>query len=107
MATHKHRPSRHGRVLLALEAPAHVAHQEVRRPDAVVDEVLHRIQRALQELAPLFPAILGEKKHWCKGAIWEQTTHIPFIVRGPGRLRGAPRFALAAVSVPARAALGD
>ncbi|MFK8115215.1 MAG: sulfatase [Rubripirellula sp.] len=27
---------------------------------------------------------LGEKKHWCKGAIWEQTTHIPFIVRGKG-----------------------
>ena len=27
---------------------------------------------------------LGEKKHWSKGAIWEQTTHIPFIVRGPG-----------------------
>ncbi|MDG2123222.1 MAG: sulfatase [Verrucomicrobiales bacterium] len=27
---------------------------------------------------------LGEKKHWCKGAIWEQTTRIPFIVRGPG-----------------------
>jgi choline-sulfatase len=27
---------------------------------------------------------LGEKKHWCKGAIWEQTTHIPFIVSGPG-----------------------
>lgn len=27
---------------------------------------------------------LGEKKHCCKGAIWEQTTHIPFIVRGPG-----------------------
>lgn len=27
---------------------------------------------------------LGEKKHWCKGAIWEQTTHIPFIVRSPG-----------------------
>jgi arylsulfatase A-like enzyme len=26
---------------------------------------------------------LGEKKHWCKGAIWEQTTRIPFIVRGP------------------------
>ena len=26
---------------------------------------------------------LGEKKHWCKGAIWEQTTHIPFIVCGP------------------------
>ncbi len=27
---------------------------------------------------------LGEKKHWCKGAIWEQATRIPFIVRGPG-----------------------
>ncbi|MEM7146588.1 MAG: sulfatase [Verrucomicrobiota bacterium] len=27
---------------------------------------------------------LGEKKHWCKGAIWEQTTHIPFVVRTPG-----------------------
>jgi len=27
---------------------------------------------------------LGEKKHWCKGAIWEQTTHIPFIVQAPG-----------------------
>ncbi|MEM7477368.1 MAG: sulfatase [Planctomycetota bacterium] len=27
---------------------------------------------------------LGEKKHWCKGAIWEQTTHIPFMVRAPG-----------------------
>ena len=27
---------------------------------------------------------LGEKKHWCKGAIWEQTIHIPFLVRGPG-----------------------
>lgn len=26
---------------------------------------------------------LGEKKHWCKGAIWEQTLRIPFIVRGP------------------------
>ena len=24
---------------------------------------------------------LGEKKHWCKGAIWEQTTRIPFMVR--------------------------
>ncbi len=32
---------------------------------------------------------LGEKKHWCKGAIWEQTTHIPFIVRGPGMRKGA------------------
>jgi arylsulfatase A-like enzyme len=27
---------------------------------------------------------LGEKKHWCKGAIWEQTTHIPFMVSAPG-----------------------
>ncbi len=27
---------------------------------------------------------LGEKKHWCKGAVWEQTTHIPFIVQAPG-----------------------
>jgi len=27
---------------------------------------------------------LGEKKHWCKAAIWEQTTHIPFIVQAPG-----------------------
>ena len=26
---------------------------------------------------------LGEKKHWCKGAIWEQTTRIPFIVQAP------------------------
>ncbi|MDE0822263.1 MAG: sulfatase-like hydrolase/transferase, partial [Opitutales bacterium] len=32
---------------------------------------------------------LGEKKHWCKGAIWEQTTHIPFIVRGPGIKTGS------------------
>ena len=32
---------------------------------------------------------LGEKKHWCKGAIWEQTTHIPFIVRAPGTMAGA------------------
>ena len=32
---------------------------------------------------------LGEKKHWCKGAIWEQTTHIPFIVRGPGIRNGS------------------
>ncbi|MDA0372488.1 MAG: sulfatase [Planctomycetota bacterium] len=32
---------------------------------------------------------LGEKKHWCKAAIWEQTTHIPFIVRGPGVPAGA------------------
>jgi len=27
---------------------------------------------------------LGEKKHWSKGAIWEQTTRIPFIVSAPG-----------------------
>lgn len=32
---------------------------------------------------------LGEKKHWCKGAIWEQTTHIPFIVQGPGVKAGS------------------
>ena len=32
---------------------------------------------------------LGEKKHWCKGAIWEQTTHIPFIVRGAGIKAGS------------------
>lgn len=32
---------------------------------------------------------LGEKKHWCKGAIWEQTTHIPFIVCGPGISAGS------------------
>lgn len=32
---------------------------------------------------------LGEKKHWCKGAIWEQTTHIPFIVCGPGIKAGS------------------
>ena len=27
---------------------------------------------------------LGEKKHWCKGAIWEQTTRIPFMIRAAG-----------------------
>ena len=32
---------------------------------------------------------LGEKKHWCKGAIWEQTLRIPFIVRAPGFDAGA------------------
>ena len=32
---------------------------------------------------------LGEKKHWSKGAIWEQTTHIPFIVRGSGVKSGS------------------
>ena len=32
---------------------------------------------------------LGEKKHWCKGAIWEQTLRIPFIIRAPGVEAGA------------------
>lgn len=32
---------------------------------------------------------LGEKKHWCKGALWEQTTRIPFIVSAPGVTAGA------------------
>lgn len=32
---------------------------------------------------------LGEKKHWCKGAIWEQTLKVPFIVRAPGVEAGA------------------
>ena len=32
---------------------------------------------------------LGEKKHWCKGAVWEQTTRIPFVVRGPGVKAGS------------------
>ena len=32
---------------------------------------------------------LGEKKHWCKGAIWEQTTHIPFIVQASGVQSGS------------------
>lgn len=32
---------------------------------------------------------LGEKKHWCKGALWEQTTHIPFIVHAPGITPGS------------------
>ena len=27
---------------------------------------------------------LGEKKHWGKAALWEQTTRVPFIVVGPG-----------------------
>ena len=26
----------------------------------------------------------GEKKHWCKALLWEQTTRIPFIVNGSG-----------------------
>ena len=32
---------------------------------------------------------LGEKKHWCKGALWEQTTRVPFMIRGPGVGAGA------------------
>lgn len=32
---------------------------------------------------------LGEKKHWCKGAIWEQTLKVPFIVKAPGVEAGA------------------
>ncbi len=27
---------------------------------------------------------LGEKQHWGKAALWEQTTRIPFLVSGPG-----------------------
>jgi arylsulfatase A-like enzyme len=27
---------------------------------------------------------LGEKRHWGKAALWEQTTRVPFIVAGPG-----------------------
>lgn len=27
---------------------------------------------------------LGEKKHWGKAALWEQTTRVPYIVAGPG-----------------------
>jgi len=31
---------------------------------------------------------LGEKDHWGKAALWEQTTRVPFIVTGPGIPRG-------------------
>ena len=31
---------------------------------------------------------LGEKRHWGKAALWEQTTRIPFIVAGPGLPNG-------------------
>lgn len=31
---------------------------------------------------------LGEKEHWGKAALWEQTTRIPFIVVGPGIPKG-------------------
>lgn len=27
---------------------------------------------------------LGEKRHWYKSTLWERSTHIPLIVRGPG-----------------------
>ena len=27
---------------------------------------------------------LGEKEHWGKAALWEQTTRVPFIIYGPG-----------------------
>jgi arylsulfatase A-like enzyme len=27
---------------------------------------------------------LGEKRHWGKAALWEQTTRIPFVIAGPG-----------------------
>jgi arylsulfatase A-like enzyme len=30
---------------------------------------------------------LGEKRHWCKGAIWNDTTNVPFIVVAPGLSR--------------------
>ncbi|MEM7143521.1 MAG: sulfatase [Verrucomicrobiota bacterium] len=32
---------------------------------------------------------LGEKEHWGKAAIWEQTTRVPLIVAGPGISGGA------------------
>ncbi len=32
---------------------------------------------------------LGEKEHWGKAALWEQTTRVPFIVVGPGIPQGA------------------
>jgi arylsulfatase A-like enzyme len=31
---------------------------------------------------------LGEKKHWGKAALWEQTTNVPLIVAGPGIPKG-------------------
>lgn len=31
---------------------------------------------------------LGEKEHWGKAALWEQTTRVPFIVAGPGIPKG-------------------
>ncbi len=34
---------------------------------------------------------LGEKRHWGKAALWEQTTRVPFIVAGPGIPKGDVR----------------
>jgi arylsulfatase A-like enzyme len=31
---------------------------------------------------------LGEKRHWGKAALWEQTTRVPFIISGPGIPKG-------------------
>ncbi len=30
---------------------------------------------------------LGEKEHWRKFALWEETTHVPFIVSAPGMIK--------------------
>ena len=59
-----------------------------------VDDQLGKVLRALENSKYAENTIvvlwsdhgqnLGEKKHWCKGAIWEQTTRIPFIVSAPG-----------------------
>jgi arylsulfatase A-like enzyme len=32
---------------------------------------------------------LGEKFHWHKQALWEQSTHVPFLIRTPGQTTGA------------------
>lgn len=34
---------------------------------------------------------LGEKKHWCKGAIWKNTTNVPLIVVAPGLTQAGSR----------------
>ena len=31
---------------------------------------------------------LGEKRHWGKAALWEQTTRVPFFIMGPGLPKG-------------------
>ena len=66
---------------------------------AFVDAQIGRLLNALQENPRGRETIvmlvsdhgwhLGEKKHWCKGAIWEQTTHIPFIVQASGVQSGS------------------